>query len=67
MGFRPMFIFANGERAGNAEVYATEAEALNSALARFQVWTMPHDYDAEETTAPVNYHWDMKAHKGLPL
>jgi len=67
MGFRPIFIFDDGERAGNAEVYATEAEAMNSALARFQVWIMPCDYDAEEIDAPVNYRWNIKTHRGEPI
>jgi hypothetical protein len=37
MGFKPMFLFKGGERKGNAQVFATESEARESALARFMV------------------------------
>ena len=56
--FRPIFLFANNERAGNGQVFATEAEALASAGARFQRWTMPIGFEAEATDLPVTYRWD---------
>jgi hypothetical protein len=55
MGFKPMFLFKGGERKGNAQVFATEEEARESALARFMVWTMPEGIDVEPTDDPVNY------------
>ena len=57
VNYRPMFDFASGERCGNAQVFATKAEAQSSAADRFRVWTMPTGYGVDETTAPVNYHW----------
>ena len=59
MNFKPMFLFANGERQGNAQVFATEAEALASATDRFMRWTMPQGIDTEETSEPVNYRRDL--------
>ena len=53
--YRPVFIFANGERANNAQVFATKDAALDSARDRFQVWTMPKGYDVEETDDVVTY------------
>jgi hypothetical protein len=50
-----MFIFANGERAGNAQVFDTYKEAHDSAAARFMVWTQPEGFDVDETDDPVNY------------
>ena len=35
MGFKPMLLFKNGERKGNAQVFATESEARASAKALF--------------------------------
>jgi hypothetical protein len=58
MNYRPMFTFQGGETQGNAQVFATESEAANSAAARFQVWTMPLDYFTEETSDKVNYVWN---------
>jgi hypothetical protein len=55
MGFKPMFLFKGGERKGNAQVFSTEEEARESALARFMVWTMPEGIDVEPTDDPVNY------------
>jgi len=55
MGYKPMFLFKGGERKGNAQVFATEEEARESALARFMVWTMPEGIDVEPTDDPVNY------------
>ena len=53
--YRPMFVFGTGERAGNDQRFATREEALSSAKARFQVWTMPSDYGVDESEDPVNY------------
>ena len=55
LNFRPMFIFKDGERAGNAQVFATRKEAHDSAAARFMVWSTPKGFDVDETDAPVNY------------
>tara|TARA_R110000803_G_scaffold33582_1_gene73454 strand:+ start:1112 stop:1306 length:195 start_codon:yes stop_codon:yes gene_type:complete len=57
MNYKPMFIFKGGEIAGNAQVFATEIEAENSAKARFMNWTMPTGWEVQETEEPVNYHW----------
>jgi hypothetical protein len=57
MNYRPMFIFASGERCGNAQVFATREEAYNSAESRFRVWTSPSGFDVDETKDPVNYRW----------
>ena len=53
--FRPMFIFANGERVGNAQVFSTYKEAHDSAAVRFMVWSTPQGYDVDETDDPVTY------------
>ena len=58
MSYRPIFIFESGERCGNAQVFATRDEALDSASARFSVWTMPVGFDVEETSNPANYRVD---------
>jgi hypothetical protein len=50
-----MFEFAGGEVAGNAQRFATEWEATESAKTRFMVWTMPTGYHVIETDDPVNY------------
>jgi len=55
MGYKPMFLFKGGERKGNAQVFSTEEEARESALARFVVWTMPEGIDVEPTDDPVNF------------
>jgi len=55
MGFKPIFIFPGGERGRNAQVFSTEEEARESALARFMVWTMPEGIEVEPTDDPVNY------------
>ena len=54
--YAPIFVFASGERCGNAQRFATHAEARDSAHARFMVWTMPTGFDVEESDDPVNYH-----------
>ena len=55
MPYRPVFILSGGERGKNAQVFATEQEAKDSALDRYRVWTTPIDYDTEECEGPVNY------------
>ena len=55
MGFKPVFILPGGERGRNAQVFATEEEARESALARFMAWTAPTGIDVEPTDGPVNY------------
>ena len=61
MSFRPMFSFSGqAEPSGNAQRFATEAEAKQSAAARFQVWTMPIGWSVEESDDPVNYRFDSK-------
>lgn len=39
----------------NAQRFATEAEARESAYARFMVWTLPDDYTTLPSSEPVNY------------
>lgn len=58
MSFKPVFIFANHERCTNAQAFATQFEAENSALNRFSVWTMPEDWDTEPSDDAPNYRWD---------
>ena len=59
MNFKPAFIFRNQTEPGlNAQVFATQEEAMKSAASRFRRWTMPIDYTTVETTDPVNYRWD---------
>jgi len=55
MGFKPMLLFKDGERQGNAQVFATESEARASAKSLFMRWIQPKGFDTEETTDPVNY------------
>ena len=55
MGYKPVFILAGGERGRNAQVFGTEEEARESALARFMGWTMPEGIDVEPTDDSVNY------------
>lgn len=50
-----MFEFSDGTTAGNAQVFATHDEALESAAARFAVWTMPVAFFVDPVDAPVNY------------
>ena len=53
--YRPMFEFATGEVVGNAQRFATRAEAEASALARFMNWTQPTGYRVETSDDPVSY------------
>ena len=55
MGYKPIFILSGGERGRNAQVFATEEEARESAVARFKVWTMPEGIDVELADDPVNF------------
>ena len=55
MAFRPVFIINGGERATNAQVFATEKEAWDSASDRFRVWTVPSAFEVDECDEPVNY------------
>jgi len=57
MSFKPVFIMPDGERASNAQRFETRAEAIASARARFMRWTMPADYDAEQSGDPINYKY----------
>jgi hypothetical protein len=61
MSFKPVFVFANNERCTNAQAFATQTEAENSARARFNVWTMPEDWDTEPSEDAPNYRWDDSA------
>ena len=64
MGFKPMLLFKNGERKGNAQVFATESEARASAKALFFRWIQTDGFDTEETNDPVNYrHVDGVDHR----
>ncbi len=58
MSYKPMFKFPDGSTAGNAQRFATEQEAIDSAQTRFMVWTTPIDYFAEESPDPVNYRFE---------
>jgi len=53
--YRPMFTFPSGETVGNAQRFATEAEAEASGRARWRAWSMPVEYSVEASTDPVNY------------
>lgn len=55
MSYKPVFIFVNNERCTNGQAFASYQEASLSAAARFQRWTMPTDWDVEESSEPVNY------------
>lgn len=50
-----MFEFGPNEVTGNAQCFATYEEAEQSAIARFQVWTMPTGWQVQESDKPVNY------------
>ena len=59
MHYRPMLTFDNESPKGNAQVFATEAEALASASNTFHNWMNPRisGFTTEETSDPVNYAW----------
>lgn len=52
--YRPEFL-VGGEWYGNAQRFATPAEAEQSAQARFLVWTMPSDWRVSPSDDDVNY------------
>lgn len=54
MSWKPEFK-VDGVWYDNAQRYATEAQASDSAKARFAVWTIPTDCRAVESADPVNY------------
>ncbi len=54
--WRPEFL-VGGEWCSNAQRFATEEEARNSAHDRFMVWTMPSDFRAAPSEDAVNYRW----------
>jgi hypothetical protein len=61
MNWKPAFLFRGDDKPGlNAQVFATQEEALASAATRFSRWTMPIGFFVVETTDPVNYRWDDK-------
>ena len=64
MGFKPIFILPGGKRGRTGQVFATEEEAREGALARFMVMraklpaasrAMPEGIDVEPTDDPVNF------------
>jgi len=55
MPYRPIFIISETERKGNAQVFETETEARDSALARFRVWMVPIGIDTEKTEDAITY------------
>ena len=57
MSFKPEFK-CQGEWCGNAQRFATEAEAKASAFDRLMRWTVPSDTRAVPSDDPVNYKWD---------
>ena len=64
MGFKPILLCKDGERQGNAQVFATETEARASAKSLFMRWIQPEGFDTEETNDPVNYrHVDGVDHR----
>lgn len=56
--YKPMFYFGADEIQGNAQAFATYAEAEASAQARFRVWTMTTGFCVHESNEAVNYRWD---------
>ena len=54
MSYKPEFL-VSGEWSGNAQRFATYEEALESAKARFAVWTMPSDFRSVWSSDDVNY------------
>ena len=55
MNYRPTWTISEIEVGRNAQVFRTEQEALESAKARFNVWTVPTDFGVEPTDAPMTY------------
>ena len=69
MGFKPMLLFKNGERKGNAQVFATESEARASAKSLFMRWIQPEGFDAEEmwTESITDYNGSRSRESGPRL
>jgi hypothetical protein len=55
MGFKPILLFKDGERQGNAQVFATESEARASAKLFLCAGQCRKVFDTEPTNDPVNY------------
>ena len=55
--YRPMMEFGPHESCGNAQRFATHAEAESSARARFSRWTQPSGYHVAESDDEPNYRW----------
>ena len=55
MPYRPTFTLPNNEIGRNAQVFKTKQEALDSAMDRYRVWTVPIDFGTEMCEGPVNY------------
>jgi hypothetical protein len=60
MSWKPVWkVAGEGDKwCKNAQVFATEEEAMNSARRRFQVWSACYDYNVLESNDKVNYRWD---------
>jgi hypothetical protein len=65
MSYRPAF-FLKDEKLPDAspkpclygEVYATNAEAYQSALSCFHTWAAPTAFTVVESNEPATYQWD---------
>lgn len=55
MSYRPIWHLGPQEIGRNSQVFATHDEALSSAKARFNVWTVPTDFGVEETAERITY------------
>ena len=55
MNYRPIWTISDTEVGRNSQVFRTEKEALESAKARFNVWTIPTDFGVEPTDERVTY------------
>ena len=54
VSYAPMFNFGDTETHGNAQRFATEQEAYDSAQDRYRVWTMPTGFFVAETNDQHN-------------
>ena len=55
MPWRPTFTLPNNEIGRNAQVFETKQEALDSAMDRYRVWTVPIAFGTEMCEGPVNH------------
>ena len=55
MNYRPIWTISDTEVGRNSQVFRTKKEALESAKARFNVWTIPTDFGVEPTDERVTY------------